>query len=58
MSDDTWDFVVFSLTLMRADTPQRDHDLRAVFNALSRLVRNGALWRCLPHDFPPYAAAY
>jgi len=41
---------------MRLDAPQRDHDLRAVFDALRWIVRSGAEWRMLPHDFPPWEA--
>jgi transposase len=58
VSDDEWSFVVGYLTLMRLDAPQRDHDLRAVFNALRWIVRAGAEWRMLPHDFPPWEAVY
>lgn len=58
VSDDEWCFVVPYLTLMRLDAPQRDHDLRTVFNALRWIVRAGAEWRMLPHDFPPWEAVY
>ncbi len=58
VSDDEWSFVVPYLTLMRLDAPQRDHDLRAVFDALRWIVRAGAEWRMLPHDFPPWAAVF
>lgn len=58
VSDDEWSFVVPYLTLMRLDAPQRDHDLRAVFDALRWIVRAGAEWRMLPHDFPPWEAVY
>ncbi len=53
-----WGFVVPYLTLMRLDAPQRDHDLRAVFNALRWIVRTGAESRMLPHDFPPWEAVF
>ncbi len=43
VSDDEWSFVVPYLTLMRLDAPQRDHDLRTVFNALRWIVRAGAV---------------
>ena len=46
------------LCLMREDAPQRDHDLRDVFDGLRYLVRTGAPWRYLPGDFPPWAAVY
>ena len=58
VSDDEWAFVVPYLTLMREDAPQREHDLREVFNGLRWLVRAGAGWRMLPHDLPPWAAVY
>src|SRR3954470_19389992 len=58
VSDEEWAFVAPYLTLMREDAPQRDHTLRAVFNALRWTVRAGAPWRLLPHDFPPWPAVY
>jgi transposase len=58
VSDEEWSFVVPYLTLIRLDSEQRDHDLRAVFNALRWLVRSGAHWRMMPHDFPPWPAVY
>ncbi|GIW28185.1 MAG: hypothetical protein KatS3mg070_1548 [Meiothermus sp.] len=36
-----------------AEAPQRKYDLREVFNALRWMVRTGAQWDYLPHDFPP-----
>lgn len=58
VSDDEWAFVVPYLTLMRADAPQRTHDLREVFNATRWLVKTGAPWRYLPNHFPPWPAVY
>jgi len=58
VSDDEWAFVAPYLTLMREDAPQREHEMRHVFNALRWLVRAGAPWRMLPHDFPPWHAVY
>jgi transposase len=58
VSDDEWTFVVGYLTLMKEDAPQRDYTLREVFNALRWLVRAGAPWRLLPHDFPPWRVVY
>ncbi|GHO57836.1 hypothetical protein KSB_63110 [Ktedonobacter robiniae] len=46
------------LTLMTEDAPQREHDLREVFNGLRWIVRTGAQWRMMPHDLPPWAAVY
>jgi transposase len=58
VSDEEWSFVVPYLTLIRLDSAQREHDLRAVFNALRWLVRSGAHWRMMPHEFPPWPAVY
>ena len=46
------------LALVREDAPQRTHDLREVFDALRWIVRAGASWRLMPHDFPPWEAVY
>jgi transposase len=58
VSDEEWTFVAPYLALVRADAPQRRHDLREVFNALRWLARTGAEWRLLPHDFPRWEAVY
>lgn len=58
VSDEEWSFVVPYLTLNRLDGENRRHDLRAVFNALRWLVRSGASWRMMPHEFPPWPAVY
>src|SRR5205807_3415970 len=58
VSDDEWSFVAPYLTLMTEDAPQREHDLREVFNGLRWIVRTGAQWRMMPHDLPPWAAVY
>jgi transposase len=58
VSDEEWAFVAPYLTLMRPDAPQRTHDLREVYNALRWIVRTGAQWRYLPHEFPPWEAVY
>jgi transposase len=58
VSDEEWAFVVPYLALVREDAPQRTHDLREVFNALRWIMRSGAHWRMLPHDFPPWEAVY
>ncbi len=46
------------LTLMTPAAPQRQYALREVFNVLRWLVRTGAAWRYLPHDFPPWLTVY
>lgn len=58
VTDDEWVFVTPYLTLMKADAPQRDHDIRAVFNGLRWIVRTGAQWRMMPNDLPPWHTVY
>jgi len=58
VTDDEWAFVAPYLTLMKEDAPQRDHDLRAVFNGLRWIIRTGAQWRMMPNDLPPWHSVY
>ena len=43
-TDDEWAFITLYLTLMREDAPQREHDLRAVFNGLPWVVERSFAW--------------
>jgi len=38
--------------------PQREHELREVFNGVRWLVRAGAAWRMMPNDLPPWYTVY
>ena len=58
VSDEEWDFVAPYLTLMTEDAPQREHDLREVFNGMRWIVRTGSPWRYIPNDLPPWEAVY
>ncbi len=58
VTDEEWAFVAPYLALVRQDAPQRDHDLREVFNGLRWVVRTGSPWRYMPHDLPPWEAVY
>ncbi len=58
VTDDEWAYVAPYLTLMKEDAPQREHDLRDVFNALRWIVRTGAQWRMMPNDLPPWHTVY
>lgn len=58
VSDEEWSFVAPYLVLNRLDGENRRHDLRSVFDALRWLVRSGASWRMMPHEFPPWPAVY
>jgi transposase len=58
VKDDEWSFVAPYLTLMTEDAPQRQHDLRDVFNALRWIVRAGCPWRYMANDLPPWEMVY
>jgi transposase len=58
VTDEEWDFVAPYLTLMKEDAPQREHDLREVFNAMRWIVRTGSPWRYMPNDLPPWQVVY
>lgn len=58
VTDDEWDFVVPYLSLMSQDAPQREHELREVFNGMRYIVRTGSPWRYMPNDLPPWEAVY
>lgn len=58
VSDAEWAFAAPYLTLMREDAPQREHDLREVFNALRWMVRAGSPWRYMANDLPPWEIVY
>ena len=58
VTDAEWEFVAPYLTLMTEDAPQREHDLREVFDAMRWVVRTGSPWRYMPNDLPPWAAVY
>ena len=58
VSDEEWAFVTPYLSLQSDQALQRKYDLREVYNGLRWLVRTGAQWRMLPHDFPRWEAVY
>src|SRR5215210_5023789 len=58
VSDEEWAFLTPYLALVREDAPQREYDLREVFDGLRWILRTGSAWRCMPHDLPPWEAVY
>src|SRR5258708_18834740 len=58
VTDEEWDFVAPYLTLMTQEAPQREHDLREVFNAMRWIVRTGSPWRYMANDLPPWQVVY
>jgi transposase len=58
VTDEEWEFVAPYLTLMTEDAPQRQHDLREVFNGMRWIVRTGSPWRYMPNDLPRWEVVY
>ena len=58
VTDEEWLFCAPYLTLMKEQAPQREHTLRAVFNAVRYMVRAGCPWRMIPNDLPPWSIVY
>lgn len=58
VSDDAWALVSPELVLLNEAAPQRRYALREVLNGLRYMVRTGAPWRWLPHEFPPWQVGY
>lgn len=58
VTDEEWAFVAPYLALIREDAPQRQHELREVFDGLRYIVKTGAQWRWMPHDLPPWPIVY
>ena len=58
VSDEEWAFCAPYLTLMKEDAPQREHSLRALFNAVRYMLRAGCPWRMIPNDLPPWHAVH
>lgn len=54
LTNQEWALIAPYLTLAPLNAPQREHDLREVLNALRWMIRTGAQWRYLPHDFPDW----
>jgi transposase len=58
VSDEESAFVLPYLLLSREDNASRQHDLWALFDAARYIVKTGNQWRLMPHDIPPWPAAY
>jgi transposase len=58
VNEEEWAFAAPYLTLMKEDAPQREHELREVYNGLRYIIRSGATWRMMPNDLPPWEIVY
>ncbi len=58
VSDEEWALEAPYLTLMTEESPQREYQLREVFNGLRWMARAGASWQLMPHDLPLWHFVY
>ena len=61
LTDDQWQALDPLLPRPRSGTPKGGRpaaDTREVINALCYLLRSGAAWRLLPHEFPAWKTVY
>ena len=58
LTDRQWRRLAPRLPAAKAGGRPRSADLREVVNAIHYVLRNGIIWRALPHDFPPWPTVY
>ena len=58
LTDRQWRRLDPHLPAARPGGRPRGTDLREVVNAILYVLRNGIVWRALPHDFPPWPTVY
>ena len=57
LSDAAWANIELRLPKARMGRP-RKHTPRELMDGIWYLLRTGAAWRMLPHDFPPWQTVY
>jgi putative transposase len=58
LSDYQWRRLEPCLPAVKPGGRPRRVELREVVNAILYVLRNGIIWRALPHDFPPWPTIY
>lgn len=58
LTDRQWLRVEPHIPLAKPGGRPRSVDMREVINAALYVLRNGIVWRALPHDFPPWKTVY
>ena len=58
LTDGQWQLLAPLIPLPKPGGRPRSVDVREVVNAVLYVDRNGATWRGLPHDFPPWKTVY
>jgi putative transposase len=58
MNDTEWMQIAPYLPAPSSTGAPRQHDWRIILNAIFYVVKNGCVWRALPHDFPVWQTVY
>ncbi len=58
LSDAQWRVLAPLIPPPKPGGRPRSADMREVVNAILYVARNGATWRALPHDYPPWRTVY
>jgi putative transposase len=58
LSDAAWEVVEPIFISQEKRGRPRIYEVRRIVDAILYVVKNGCLWRCLPHDFPPWKSIY
>jgi len=58
LNDSEWNVIAPLLPKQKSTGRPRLHSWREMLNAIFYVVKNGCLWRSLPHDFPPWKSVY
>lgn len=58
LADRQWALVAPHVPPAKPGGRPRAADMREVVDAILYVLRNGVVWRALPHDFPPWSTVY
>ena len=58
LNDTEWQAIAPYLPRASPTGAPRKHNWRRILNALFYVVKNGCVWRALPHDFPAWQTVY
>jgi putative transposase len=58
LNDTEWAQIALYLPQVSSTGAPRKHSWREIMNAIFYVVKNGCVWRALPHDFPCWKTVY
>ena len=58
LTDEQWDVLASLPPSAKTGGRPRTVDLREVVNGIVYVLRNGCMWRAMPHDLPPWGTVW